>query len=111
MVDEADFRHRARRYRRALHRTEIIYAEKSLLTIIAARWARKGGLGFDICPASRVGPGWATSSRAGVTLYRVYSVKPQLNGHAHGQLAGRGPHRRLLPQHGIELQHSRQGTL
>ncbi|MCV7196305.1 diaminopimelate decarboxylase [Mycobacterium angelicum] len=49
VLDECDFRHRARRYRRALRDVEVVYAGKSLLTTAVARWARDGGLGIDVC--------------------------------------------------------------
>lgn len=49
VLDECDFRHRARRYRRALRDGEVIYAGKSLLTTAVARWARDEGLGVDVC--------------------------------------------------------------
>jgi diaminopimelate decarboxylase len=48
VVDEADFRHRARRYRQALRGTEVVYAGKSLLTTAVARWAREEDLGVDV---------------------------------------------------------------
>jgi len=49
VIDEADFRGRARRYRRALRDIEIVYAGKSLLTTAVARWAHEEGLGVDVC--------------------------------------------------------------
>ncbi|OBK95865.1 diaminopimelate decarboxylase [Mycobacterium asiaticum] len=49
VVDETDFRHRARRYRKALRGVEIVYAAKSLLTTAVARWVREEGLGIDVC--------------------------------------------------------------
>ncbi|HUH67906.1 MAG TPA: diaminopimelate decarboxylase [Mycobacterium sp.] len=49
VIDETDFRHRARRYRRALRGIEVVYAGKSLLTTAVARWAREEGLGVDVC--------------------------------------------------------------
>ncbi|EUA11118.1 diaminopimelate decarboxylase [Mycobacterium kansasii 732] len=49
VIDESDFRHRARRYRAALRDAEIVYAGKSLLTTAVARWAREEGLGVGIC--------------------------------------------------------------
>src|SRR3984885_9355610 len=49
VIDEADFRSRARRYRKALHHAEVVYAGKSLLTIAVARWAREEGLSIDVC--------------------------------------------------------------
>jgi len=49
VIDEADFRHRARRYRKTLRDVEVVYAGKSLLTTAVARWAREEGLGIDVC--------------------------------------------------------------
>lgn len=49
VIDESDFRHRARRYRKALRGVEVVYAGKSLLTTAVARWAREEGLGIDVC--------------------------------------------------------------
>lgn len=57
VIDETDFRHRARRYRKALRRAqgfEIVYAGKSLLTTGVARWAREEGLGVDVCSAGEL---------------------------------------------------------
>jgi len=52
VIDETDFRHRARRYRKALRSArgfEVVYAGKSLLTTAVARWAHEEGLGIDVC--------------------------------------------------------------
>ena len=54
IIDEADFRQRARRYRRALRDAKVVYAGKSLLTIAVARWAREEGLGIDVCSAGEL---------------------------------------------------------
>ena len=54
VIDEADFRARARRYRKALRDTEVVYAGKSLLTVAVARWAREEGLGIDVCSAGEL---------------------------------------------------------
>lgn len=54
VIDEADFRHRARGYRRALPEAKIVYAGKSLLTIAVTRWAREEGLGVDVCSAGEL---------------------------------------------------------
>jgi diaminopimelate decarboxylase len=54
VIDEADFRYRARRYRTALRDAEIVYAGKSLLTIAVARWAREEGLAVDVCSAGEL---------------------------------------------------------
>jgi diaminopimelate decarboxylase len=65
VIDEADFRYRARRYRTALRSArniEVVYAGKSLLTIAVARWAREEGLGVDVCSAGEL----ATALAGGV---------------------------------------------
>ncbi|MDT5346819.1 MAG: diaminopimelate decarboxylase [Mycobacterium sp.] len=52
VIDETDFRRRARRYRKTLRASngfEIVYAGKSLLTTAVARWAHEEGLGIDVC--------------------------------------------------------------
>jgi diaminopimelate decarboxylase len=49
VIDETDFRHRARRYRKTLREVEVVYAGKSLLTTAVARWAHEEGLGIDVC--------------------------------------------------------------
>jgi diaminopimelate decarboxylase len=49
VIDESDFRHRARSYRKALRDVEVVYAGKSLLTTAVARWVREEGLGIDVC--------------------------------------------------------------
>jgi diaminopimelate decarboxylase len=54
VIDEADFRYRARRYRKVLRGVEIVYAGKSLLTTAVARWAREEGLGVDVCSAGEL---------------------------------------------------------
>src|SRR5271163_1991804 len=54
VIDEADFRHRARRYRKALRGIEVVYAGKSLLTTAVARWAHEEGLGVDVCSAGEL---------------------------------------------------------
>jgi len=54
VIDEADFRHRARRYRKALRGVGVVYAGKSLLTTAVARWAREEGLGVDVCSAGEL---------------------------------------------------------
>ncbi|HEY1486029.1 MAG TPA: diaminopimelate decarboxylase, partial [Micromonosporaceae bacterium] len=49
VIDETDFRHRARRYRQTLRDVEVVYAGKSLLTTTVARWAHEERLGIDVC--------------------------------------------------------------
>ena len=54
VIDEADFRERARRYRKALRGAHVVYAGKSLLTTAVARWATEEGLGIDVCSAGEL---------------------------------------------------------
>jgi diaminopimelate decarboxylase len=49
VVDEADFRYRARHYRTTLRGTRVVYAGKALLTTEVARWVSDEGLGLDVC--------------------------------------------------------------
>jgi len=67
VIDEADFRTRARRYRAALGDTEVLYAGKSLLTIAVARWAHEEGLGVDVCSAGEL----ATAMAGGVEKAKI----------------------------------------
>jgi len=70
VIDESDFRHRARRYRKALRaagNTEVVYAGKSLLSTAVARWAREEGLGIDVCSAGEL----ATALAGGVDPARI----------------------------------------
>lgn len=62
VVDEADFRHRARRYRTTLRDARVVYAAKALLTTDVARWAAEEKLGLDVCSAGEL----AVALRAGV---------------------------------------------
>jgi diaminopimelate decarboxylase len=57
VIDETDFRYRARRYRKVLRDagvSEVVYAGKSLLTTAVARWAREEGLGVDVCSSGEL---------------------------------------------------------
>jgi diaminopimelate decarboxylase len=54
VIDETDFRHRARQYRRDLRGAEVVYAGKSLLTTAVARWASEEGLGVDVCSSGEL---------------------------------------------------------
>lgn len=70
VIDETDFRHRARRYRKALRaagNTEVVYAGKSLLSTAVARWAREEGLGIDVCSTGEL----ATALAGGVDPARI----------------------------------------
>lgn len=48
LVDEADFRRRAREFRDAFAGWDVYYAGKALLTRAIARWAAEEGLGLDV---------------------------------------------------------------
>lgn len=63
VLDENDFRTRARRYRAALPQAAVVYAGKSLLTTAVARWVAEEGLGLDVCSAAEL----ATALAAGST--------------------------------------------
>ncbi|WP_425561070.1 diaminopimelate decarboxylase [Myceligenerans crystallogenes] len=70
VVDEADFRARARAYRTAFEAAfaavgtgvDVYYAGKALLTVAIARWAREEGLRVDTASGGEL----ATALRAGV---------------------------------------------
>lgn len=67
VIDETDFRQRARRYRKVLRGVEVVYAGKSLLTTAVARWAHEEGLGIDVCSAGEL----AVAVAAGVDSARI----------------------------------------
>jgi diaminopimelate decarboxylase len=54
VIDESDFRQRARRYRKALRGIQVVYAGKSLLSTAVARWAREEKLGIDVCSSGEL---------------------------------------------------------
>lgn len=67
VLDEADFRYRARRYRKELPGTKVVYAGKALLTTAVARWAASEHLGLDICSAGEL----TTALAGGVDPARI----------------------------------------
>ena len=67
VLDEADFRHRVRRYRSALPGVDVVYAGKSLLTVAVARWVAEEGLGLDVCSGGEL----ATALAGGVDPARI----------------------------------------
>ncbi|MCV7031527.1 diaminopimelate decarboxylase [Mycobacterium sherrisii] len=67
VIDETDFRQRARRYRKVLRGVQVVYAGKSLLTTAVARWAHEEGLGVDVCSAGEL----AVAVAAGVHPARI----------------------------------------
>jgi diaminopimelate decarboxylase len=62
VIDEADFRHRFRRYRAALPEVRLVYAGRALLTTAVARWVAEEGGGLGV----RSGGELATALIAGV---------------------------------------------
>ena len=62
VIDEADFRHRIRRYRAALPEARLVYAGRALLTAVVARWVAEEGGGLGV----RSGGELATALIAGV---------------------------------------------
>jgi diaminopimelate decarboxylase len=62
IIDEADFRHRIRRYRAALPEARVVYAGKALLTTAIAQWVVEKGGGLGVCSHGEL----ATALIAGV---------------------------------------------
>jgi diaminopimelate decarboxylase len=62
VIDEADFRHRIRRYRAALPEARLAYAGKALLTTAVAKWVVEEGDGLVVCSPGEL----ATALIAGV---------------------------------------------
>ena len=67
VLDEADFRARARRFATAFASWDVYYAGKSFLCTAVARWVAEEGLGIDVCTGGEL----AVVQRAGVDLSRV----------------------------------------
>lgn len=67
VLDEADFRYRARRYRKEMPGTKVVYAGKALLTTAVARWAVDEHLGVDVCSTGEL----ATALTGGVDPSRI----------------------------------------
>ncbi len=62
VIDEADLRHRIRRYRTALPEARFVYAGKALLTTAVAQWVAEEGGGLGVCSVGEL----ATALVAGV---------------------------------------------
>ncbi len=62
VIDEADFRHRIRRFRAALPEAHLVYAGKALLTTAVAQWVAEEGAGLGVCSGGEL----ATALIAGV---------------------------------------------
>ncbi|KQY60733.1 diaminopimelate decarboxylase [Aeromicrobium sp. Root495] len=49
VVDEDDFRQRARRFKEAFAHADVYYAGKAFLSVATARWVNDEGLNLDVC--------------------------------------------------------------
>ncbi len=67
LLDEADFRSRARAYAEAFDGADVFYAGKSFLCTTVARWVAEEGLGLDVCSAGEL----AVALRAGFPAERI----------------------------------------
>lgn len=54
VIDEVDFRARARAYRQAFEGWDVYYAAKSFLCTISARWIAEEGLCMDVCTGNEL---------------------------------------------------------
>ncbi|QIG43842.1 diaminopimelate decarboxylase [Nocardioides anomalus] len=67
VLDEADFRARARAFRDAFRTYDVFYAGKAFLCTTVARWVAEEGLSLDVCSGGEL----AVAERAGFPMARV----------------------------------------
>ncbi len=67
VVDEDDFRGRARSFRAAFADVDVYYAAKAFLCLSVARWMAEEGLGLDVCSSGEL----AVALRAGFDPARI----------------------------------------
>lgn len=67
VLDEADFRARARAWRQAFADGDVYYAGKAFLCTAVARWVDEEGLGLDVCTGGEL----AVALRAGFPAERM----------------------------------------
>lgn len=67
VLDEADFRSRARAFRDAFAGYEVFYAGKAFLCTTVARWLAEEGLSLDVCSGGEL----TVAERAGFPMERV----------------------------------------
>jgi diaminopimelate decarboxylase len=67
VLDEADFRARARAFREAFADYDVFYAGKAFLCTAVARWVAEEGLSLDVCSGGEL----AVAERAGFDMARV----------------------------------------
>ncbi len=67
VLDEEDFRGRARAFAEAFEEFEVFYAGKAFLCTATARWVAEEGLSLDVCTGGEL----AVAERAGFPMERV----------------------------------------
>ncbi len=67
LLDEADFRARARAFREAFHDYDVFYAGKAFLCTTLARWVAEEGLHLDVCTGGEL----TVAERAGFDPARI----------------------------------------
>src|SRR5688572_15680423 len=67
VLDEADFRARARAFREAFADYDVYYAGKAFLCTAVARWVAEEGLSLDVCSSGEL----TVALRAGVDPARI----------------------------------------
>lgn len=67
ILDEADFRARARAFKEAFVGAEVYYAGKAFLCTAIARWINEEGLSLDVCSGGEL----SIAERAGFPMDRV----------------------------------------
>ncbi|PZF85796.1 diaminopimelate decarboxylase [Jiangella anatolica] len=67
VVDEDDFRSRARAFRAAFADADVYYAGKAFLSVATARWVAEEGLNLDVCSGGEL----AVALRAGFPAERI----------------------------------------
>jgi diaminopimelate decarboxylase len=67
VLDEADFRARARAFKEAFEAYDVFYAGKAFLCTATATWAAEEGLNLDVCTGGEL----AVAERAGIDMARV----------------------------------------
>ena len=95
VLDEADFRARARAFRDAFAGYDVYYAGKAFLCTTVARWVAEEGLSLDVCSGGEL----AVALRAGFDPARIGfhgNNKTVAELRARRRRRGRPDHRRLV---------------
>ena len=97
VLDEADFRARARAFRDAFAGYEVFYAGKAFLCSTVVRWLAEDGLSLDVCSGGEL----LVAERAGFPMERIgfHGNNKSLRELERAvELGCRPDHRRLLPR-------------